>query len=175
MHLPGAVDRLFETIVGATLVLLGGFVLWQLGRDRGSYRYSGRVRLLVGVVRRAWAKARRRGAPAGPLDDLSRRSAFAVGIVHGTGAETPTQVVLFASAATSGSRAAAAVILLSFVSGMIIADVGIAASWLAGLLGARRTPVVQIALGAVTGLSSVVIGALFLIGRSAVLPALFGG
>lgn len=176
LRLPGAVDRVFESVVGATLVLLGIFVLWQLGRDRGGYRYSGRIRLLVGVVRRAWARGRRRGrGPAGPLDDLSSRSAFAVGVLHGSGAETPTQVVLFASAATAGSRAAAALLLLSFVAGMILADLGIAASWLAGLLGTRSAPRAQIALGALTGISSLAVGSLFLVGRSAALPALFGG
>lgn len=176
LHLPGAIDRAFESVVGATLVALGGFVLWQLGRERGAYRYSGRIRLLVGVARRAWRRARRRGTePAGPLDDLSSRSAFAVGVLHGTGAETPTQVVLFASAATSGSKAAAALLLLSFVSGMVLADLGIAASWLAGLVTARSAAKAQIALGALTGLSSLGVGSLFLIGRSTVLPALFGG
>lgn len=176
LHLPGEIDRVFESVVGATLVLLGIFVLWQLGRDRGDYRYSGRIRLAVGVVRRAWSRARRRGSgPAGPLDDLSSRSAFAVGVLHGSGAETPTQVVLFASAATSGSRPAAALLLLSFVAGMILADIGIAASWLAGLLGARSAPRAQMALGALTGVSSLAVGSLFLVGRSAVLPAIFGG
>jgi len=176
LHLPGAIDRVFESVVGATLVVLGAFVLWQLGRQGADYRYSGRIRLLVGVVRRAWARARRRGAgPAEPLEDLSGRSAFAVGVLHGTGAETPTQVVLFASAATSGSKAAAAVLLLSFVAGMVLADLGIAASWLAGLLGARSAPRAQVALGALTGMSSLAVGSLFLLGRSAVLPALFGG
>lgn len=176
LHLPSTVDKVFESVVGATLVTLGAFVLWQLGRDRGRYRYSGRVRLLVGVVRRAWARARRRGSgPAEPLDDLSPRSAFAVGVLHGTGAETPTQVVLFASAASSGSKAAAIAILLAFVAGMIGADLGIAASWLTGILGVRSAPRAQIVLGAITGLSSVAIGALFLTGRSSVLPALFGG
>ncbi|HET6793875.1 MAG TPA: hypothetical protein VFH45_05515 [Acidimicrobiales bacterium] len=176
LHLPAAVDRVFESVVGATLVALGIFVLWQLGRDGTSYRYSGRIRLLVGFVRRAWARARRRGTgPAGPLDDLSGRSAFAVGVLHGTGAETPTQVLLFAGAATSGSKAAAVLLLVSFVSGMVLADLGIAASWLAGLLGARSAPRVQVFLGGLTGVSSLAIGALFLAGRSSVLPALFGG
>ena len=176
LGLPGAIDRAFESVVGATLVVLGAFVLWQLGRDGADYRYSGRIRILVGVVRRAWARARRRGAgPAEPLDDLSARSAFAVGVLHGTGAETPTQVVLFASAATSGSRGAAALLLLAFVAGMVLADLGIAASWLAGLLGARAKPRAQIFLGGLTGVSSLAIGTLFLFGRSNALPALFGG
>ncbi|HET6915973.1 MAG TPA: hypothetical protein VFH56_07780 [Acidimicrobiales bacterium] len=176
LHLPGTIDRVFESVVGATLVVLGGFVLWQLGRDRSGYTYSGRIRLLVGIVRRAWARARRRGTgPAEPLDDLSRRSAFAVGVLHGTGAETPTQVLLFAGAASSGSKIAGVLLMASFVSGMVLADLGIAASWLAGLLGVRTAPRAQIILGGLTGVSSLSIGALFLAGRSAVLPALFGG
>ena len=176
LNLPPVIDRIFESVVGATLLALGAFVLWQLGRDRGDYRYSGRIRLAVITVRRAWARARRRDSrPDDALGDLTPRSAFFVGILHGTGAETPTQVVLFASAATSGAKGLVAVLLLSFVTGMIVADLGIALSWLTGLVGAARAPRAQIALGAVTGVSSVTVGALFLAGRSTVLPVLFGG
>ena len=176
LHLPSAADHAFESIVGATLLALGAFVLWQLGRDGRRYRYSGRVRVLVGMVRRTWARARRRGrGPVEPLDDLTARSAFAVGVVHGTGAETPTQVVLFAGAATSGSKAAAVVVLASFVLGMVVADVGVAATWLAGLLGTRNAPRAQIVLGLFTALSSLVVGALFLSGQANVLPSLLGG
>lgn len=176
LHLPAGIDRLFESVVGATLVTLGGIVLWQLGRDRGDYRFTGRWRLLVATVRRAHARARRRGAgPAGALDDLGPRAAFFVGILHGTGAETPTQVVLFASAGAAGSGAGAAVILLAFVAGLVLSDLGIATAWLSGLLGARRLPGVQIALGLLAGASSVTVGVLFVAGRSALLPALFGG
>ena len=176
LNLPEGIDRVFESVVGATLIGLGGFVLWQLGRDRGRYRYAGRWRLLVAGVRRAWARARRRGAgPAGPRDDLGPRAAFAIGVLHGTGAETPTQVVLFASAGAAGATGGAALILLAFVAGLIVSDVGIAATWLTGLVRSRRAPSLQIALGALTGLSSLGIGMLFVAGRSAVLPALFGG
>jgi hypothetical protein len=66
-------------------------------------------------------------------------------------------------------------ILLAFIAGLVLSDLGIAATWLLGLLGSRRAPAVQVTLGALTGLSSLVIGLLFLDGRSAVLPALFGG
>jgi high-affinity nickel-transport protein len=176
LHLPGGIDRIFESVVGGTLVLLGAVVLWQLGRDRGDYRFVGRWRMLIAVVRRAWARARRRGAgPAGPLDDLGPRAAFAVGVLHGTGAETPTQVVLFASAGAAGAGGAAALILLAFVAGLILSDLGIAAVWMAGRLGSRSLPRLQMALGLLTGASSLAVGLLFIFGRSAVLPALFGG
>jgi hypothetical protein len=176
LDLPPAVDRVFESVVGGTLVALGVVVLVQLGRDRSGYRYTGRVRLLVGVVRRAWARARRRGAgPAEAFEDLGPRSAFAVGVLHGTGAETPTQVVLFASAGAAGSAAGGALILAAFLAGLILSDLGIAAMWLTGLVGASRVPAVQLGLGLLTGASSLAVGALFLTDHSAVLPALFGG
>jgi hypothetical protein len=176
LNLPVGIDRVFESVVGATLVGLGALVLWQLGRDRGQYRFVGRWRLLIAMVRRAWARARRRGSgPAGPLDDLGPRAAFAVGVLHGTGAETPTQVVLFASAGASGTPGAAAIILLAFVAGLILSDLGIAATWLAGRLGARSLPRLQIVLGGLTGVSSLAVGLLFIAGRSSLLPALFGG
>jgi len=176
LNLPSGIDRVFESVVGATLVGLGALVLWQLGRDRSDYRFVGRWRLLIAMVRRAWARARRRGSgPAAPLDDLGPRAAFAVGVLHGTGAETPTQVVLFASAGASGTPGAAAIILLAFVAGLILSDVGIAAAWLAGRLGARSVPKVQFLLGGLTGISSLAVGLLFIAGRASVLPALFGG
>jgi hypothetical protein len=176
LNLPSGTDRIFESVVGATLVALGGLVLWQLGRDRSDYRFVGRWRLLIAMVRRAWARARRRGSgPAGPLDDLGPRAAFAVGVLHGTGAETPTQVVLFASAGASGTPGAAALILLAFVAGLVLSDLGIAATWLAGRLGARSLPRAQLILGGLTGMSSLAVGLLFIAGRASLLPALFGG
>ena len=176
LNLPAGIDRIFESVVGGTLVVLGAVVLWQLGRDRSDYRFVGRWRMLIVVVRRAWARARRRGAgPAAPLDDLGPRAAFAVGVLHGTGAETPTQVVLFASAGAAGAGGAAALILLAFVAGLILSDLGIAAVWLAGRLGSRSLPRVQMGLGLLTGASSLAVGTLFIAGRASLLPALFGG
>ena len=83
--------------------------------------------------------------------------------------------MLFASAGAAGSATGAVVILLSFLTGLILSDLGIAMVWLTGLLGARRLPAGQLGLGALTGLSSLAIGGLFLADRAALLPALLGG
>lgn len=171
LGLPAGMDVAFEYVVGLTLVTLGGVVLYQLGRYRSSYRYTGRISLVVGALRRGWARARRREVPVDTLD-VDRRGAFLVGLLHGTGAETPTQVVLFASAGAAGSAGAAAVILGAFIAGLVVADLGIAAAWLSGVLGSRRAPRVQIGLGAVTGVASLVLGTLILTGYSGIVPPL---
>jgi len=169
--LPAGLDVAFEYVVGLTLVTLGAVVLFQLGRYRSDYRYTGRISLVVGALRRGWAKARRREAPADLLD-VDRRGAFLVGLLHGTGAETPTQVVVFASVGASGSPAAAVLVLGAFVAGLVVADLGIAAAWLSGLLGSRRAPKVQMGLGLVTGLASLTLGVLVLAGVGGVVPPL---
>jgi len=169
--LPAGLDSAFSYAVGLTLVTLGGVVLFQLGRYRSDYRYTGRISLVVGALRRGWARARRREVPVDVVD-VDRKGAFLVGLLHGTGAETPTQVVLFASAGASGSTSSAALILAAFVAGLVLADLGIAAAWLSGVLGSRRSPRVQIGLGAVTGVASLTLGVLILTGYSDLVPPL---
>ena len=126
----------------------------------------------MGALRRGWARARRREAPSTSVLDVDRRGAFLVGLLHGTGAETPTQIALFAAAGASGSTATAAVVLGSFVAGLVAADLGIAAAWVSGLLGARRAPRVQIALGLATGVASLALGSLILTGHGGIVPPL---
>jgi high-affinity nickel permease len=169
--LPAGLDSVFEYVVGLTLVVLGGVVLFQLGRYRSDYRYTGRISLVVGAVRRGWARARRREV-ADDFTDVDRRGAFVVGLLHGTGASTPTQVVLFATTAAAGSTGDAALVLAAFVLGLIVTDLGIAAVWVSGLVGARRAPRVQLGLGVVTGVASLTLGALILTGYSDVVPPL---
>ncbi len=48
--LPAGLDDAFSYAVGTTLVVLGGLVLFQLGRYRSDYRYTGRVGLLTGTA-----------------------------------------------------------------------------------------------------------------------------
>ncbi|GAC1573200.1 MAG: hypothetical protein NVS3B18_06490 [Candidatus Dormibacteria bacterium] len=176
LDLPAQVDRVLEVVVGATLILLGALVLWQLGRDRSRYRLQGRWRPVIAGVRRAWARARRRDAgPGEAFDDLGPGAAFSICVLHGTGAETPTKVVHFAAAGSSRRAAAAKMILIAFIAGLIACDVIISLSWLVSRLGARRIPRMEIGLGLLTGISSALVGALFVSGHSGVLPALFGG
>ena len=172
VELPAGLDHVFEYAVGTTLVVLGGVVLFQLGRYRSEYRYSGRISLVVGALRRGWARARRREVVVTDALDVDRRGAFLVGLLHGTGAETPTQIALFAAAGASGSTATAALVLGAFVAGLVVTDLGIAAAWASGLVSARRAPRVQVAMGLVTGLASLVLGGLILSGHGGLVPAI---
>lgn len=174
MHLPGGIDRVFEVLVGATLVALGLLILWQVWHQGTAYRFTGRWRLLIGLLRRVWLRRRGEVDWDSPVP-LSKRTAFGIGVLHGTGAETPTQVVLFASAAAAGSSGGAGLVLLAFVLGLIVSDLTLALIWLSGRLGARRVRGGQMVMGAITGLASLGVGFVFILQMSVVLPSLFGG
>jgi ABC-type nickel/cobalt efflux system permease component RcnA len=88
------------------------------------------------------------------------RAAAGVGVVHGVGAETPTQVVLFVAAAGAGGVAAGLSVLGSFVVGLLLANTAVAVVAAAGVrTGAGRT-----ALAALAGVFSLVVGTLLLVG-----------
>jgi high-affinity nickel-transport protein len=165
----------FEVVVGLTLVGLGLLVLVQVAKQRRNYQFSSRWRLLLDVLRRVWL--RRRGAVEWdrPRGGVSRRAAFGIGVLHGTGAETPTQVVLFASAAAAGSTTGALIVLFAFVTGLIASDLGVALVWLSGRLGSTRLPHGQVALGVLTGVASIGVGSAFILEKSAMLPSMLGG
>jgi len=175
VRLPGGLDRLFEVIVGLTLVGLGVLVLVQVARQGRNYRFTSRWRLLLDLVRRVWL--RRRGSVEWdrPGEGLTTKVAFAIGVLHGTGAETPTQVVLFASAAAAGSTMGALIVLVAFVTGLVVSDLGVAFVWLNGRLGSARVPFGQLGLGIVTGVASIGVGSAFILEKSAALPSLLGG
>lgn len=175
VRLPAGLDRVFEVVVGATLVGLGLLVLVQVARQGRDYRFTSRWRLLLDLLRRAWMRRRGEVAWDRPGEAISPRAAFGIGVLHGTGAETPTQVVLFASAAASGSTAGALVVLMAFVAGLVASDLGVAVVWLGGRLGSARLPFGQVALGIVTGVASIGVGLAFIAEKSAALPALLGG
>ncbi len=110
-----------------------------------------------------------------PFTNYGRGTAFAVGMIHGVGAETPTQVVIFLTAAGAGGRAAGILILAVFLLGLLASNTLITMGSAFGFVSASRNWKLYVSIAVITGALSLVIGVLFLVGRGSVLPALFGG
>jgi high-affinity nickel-transport protein len=111
--------------------------------------------------------------PDAAFGDYGNSVSFGVGMLHGVGAETPTQVVIFLAASQAGGVAAGVTVLAVFLVGLFIANGVI--SWLFsyGFQATGRRHAVQMTLGAVTAVASLVVGTLFVLGQDAVLPAFF--
>jgi high-affinity nickel-transport protein len=100
------------------------------------------------------------------------KSAFIVGIIHGLGAETPTQLLIFLLAANLGGIGKGFLGLGMFLLGLLVMNTLMTAS-AAGLFGvSMRMPKVQMAVTAVTAVYSLAVGGIFLFGSAGLLPAL---
>lgn len=201
--IPDGVDEVMGRVVGLTLVTLGVYVLWALVRHGRDFRMRSRWMLAIAGARRAWSWARNghgrqgradrepvyAGAPApvpqpateaalhdhDPFAEYGNRTAVGVGVLHGVGAETPTQILIFLAAAGAGGTMAGMVTLLAFLGGLVTANSVISVAAAYGFLGANRRFTVYAVVAVITGVVSIAIGLLFLLGRDSALPAILVG
>ncbi len=113
--------------------------------------------------------------PADPFRSYGPWSSFGIGTLHGIGAETPTQLVVFTAAAHAGGRVASIALLVCFVIGLLVANTVVA---VVGTVGSRRLlqhRAVATTLAVVTAGFSLTVGTLLLAGQSAALPTILGG
>jgi cytochrome c biogenesis protein CcdA len=232
-RLPDSVDGVMTRIVGATLILLGIYVVVGLVQHGREFRMRSRWMLIFSAVRSLSRKlrgARAAGAaPGGSPDHLheaepvhvhsasdssfslavaedipvsdwhhghhgrpghhhhkhpepdeqlmqyGRGTAFGVGMIHGVGAETPTQLLIFLTAAGAGGRLAGELVLATFIAGLLVSNTLITVGSAVGFLRASRNWTVYLIVALLTALFSTVIGTLFLLGKETLLPGLFGG
>jgi high-affinity nickel-transport protein len=179
LALPDSVEMVMERVVGATLIFLGIWVVVSLARRGSEFQLRSRWMLLFAGFRRLSRRVRSRfGKTPGPVasDDLVSeygvRTSLGIGALHGIGAETPTQVLIFLAAAGAGGRSVGLATLVVFVAGIITMNTFLALGAAFGMVNAARSKVVNMTAGVVVAVFSLVIGTVFLFGLGDVLPAL---
>ena len=180
--LPAASDRWAERLVGITLLVLGIYVLGTFFRE-GTHTHARpqtRITLLInGALWVYWRLTRLFGgtrveAPKVFKDGYGTSSTFLVGVIHGLGAETPTQILVILMAANLGGKAAGLLCLTMFILGLLVMNTLMCAS-AAGLFSATLAkPSALRALTLLTSAYSIVVGSIFLIGSAGKLPSLTG-
>jgi high-affinity nickel permease len=183
LSLPQRMDAISERVVGVTLIVLAVYVFVMFLR-RGSASETGghthprsRLALLISGGRYLGWRMRRLSNPALPRPDsfsfrYDRSSVLTVGILHGLGAETPSQLLLFLLAANLGGTSLGFLGLLSFIAGLLVMNTLMTASASGIFAGSRNRPRVH---GLVTSLTvgySFAVGIVFLLGASDKLPPL---
>jgi hypothetical protein len=116
-----------------------------------------------------------RPEPDDTFMNYGKATAFGVGMIHGVGAETPTQVLVFLAAAGAGGRWVGVVVLLTFIVGLLASNTLITLGSAFGFLRASEHFGIYVTVALVTAAFSLVIGTIFLLGETTLLPALFGG
>lgn len=174
LALPHSIDRVAERLVGLTLVLLGMYVLGSL--FRGDYVPRSRFVLLANSMKWLHWKVKTHWhnhdlpKPESSNWNYDSKSVFGIGVVHGLGAETPSQLLIFLLAANLGGVGKGFLGLAMFVIGLLTMNTIMTAS-ASGIFGfSARTPRVQYAVTAVTAVYSLIVGAIFLWGSPGLLP-----
>jgi hypothetical protein len=178
--LPDWVDPIMGRVVGVTLVVLGIWVLYSLAqyaRKGTEFRLQSRWMLVFRSVRYGWHwfQAKIHGhTHVEPVEMASygRRTAFGVGMIHGIGAETGTQVLIIAAVGGAAGAGLGVPMLAAFIVGLLISNTAIVVLSATGFVASQMRTRIYLAVGAVAGVFSLAIGLLFLFDATGLLPQL---
>ncbi len=178
--LPAWVDPIMARVVGFTLVVLGVWVfvsLYQYLRYGTAFRLRSRWMLVFDSVRLASRRlqARLHGHEhVEPLEMSSygRRTAFGVGMIHGIGAETGTQVLIIAAVGGAAGAGLGVPMLVAFIGGLLLSNSLIVLLTSTGFVASQLRQRIYVVFGVAAGTFSLVIGFLFLFQLQGVLPSL---
>lgn len=182
--LPSWVDPIMERVVGVTLVLLGVYLLYSLYRyfrHGGEFRIRSRWMLVFSGVRRVWHGIRSWLTPGhahphrGEAEDARQygvATSYGIGLIHGIGAETGTQVLIIGTAVGAASTGMSVATLFVFVFGLLISNSFVTIVSAAGFVSAGRRQAIYVAAGAVAAVFSLSLGFLYLASSGGILPDL---
>jgi high-affinity nickel permease len=179
--LPDWVDTVMGPVVGATLVFLGIWVfvsLYQYARHGREFRLRSRWMLVFDSVRYAWRRFQawlhgHEHVDPMEMSSYGARTAFGVGLIHGIGAETGTQVVLIASIGLASSQGLGIPMMVAFIVGLLISNSIVVLITATGFIASRFRQRLYVVVGVIAGTFSLVIGTIFLFGLEGLLPVLF--
>jgi high-affinity nickel-transport protein len=182
VSLPAGSDRWAERAVGLTLLVLGIYVLGSLvwRTEHGHTHPKTRITLLINAILWTyWRLARVLGSHDAKRPEVFSQgygsgSTFLIGVIHGVGAETPTQLLLFLMAANLGGAGKGFLGLGMFIVGLVAMNTLMCASAAGIFIGGMQKPFVFRTVTALTSVYSVVVGVIFLLGSANMLPSLTG-
>lgn len=176
--LPARLDEWTERLIGVTLIVLGiGVVAGMMRHGHSHSRVQSRLAVAISGLQWAAWRAKKLFRPETPPPDpfawnYNGGSVFGIGVLHGLGAETPSQLMLFLLTASLGGTAKGFLGLAAFAVGLVAMNTVMTAS-LGGVFGASsHRPRLCRWVNWAGAVYSFGLGIVFLLGASGRLPSL---
>jgi high-affinity nickel-transport protein len=146
-----------QRVVGLTLVLLGAYVFSTLFYSGAPVSRGQAILAIIGKLHHhhsheVWAADRRYGP----------KSSLGLGVLHGVGAETPTQLSMLVIATNVGGIQNGALALAVFASAMFVSNMALTTAATSVFTLSRLRPAMFRWLGGITGTYSLWIGILLM-------------
>ncbi len=149
---PAGLSAWMQKIVGFTLVVLAAYVISNVFRISGPVGRGQAILAILGKIRR---RDRREHASSG---SYGPKSSLSLGVLHGIGAETPTQLSVLLIAANLGGVTNGVLGLFMFAAGMFASNMALTTAATGAFAATRARPGMFRWLGALTALYSFWIG-----------------
>lgn len=189
--IPESFDAWMGRIVGITLIALGIWVLVGLVRHGRDFRLRSRWMLVLNGtfagLRKVTGRAGERHIsvehdhdhhqahqhdlvlPDSADSSYRNGTAAGIGMLHGVGFESPTQIAVFVASTSVEGGNVGLMVLLAWVIGLVLANSGLAVLAGLGLLNAERNFTIYATLAVVVAVASIVVGIMF-VGEWDLLP-----
>ena len=181
MGLPEGLDHWTERLIGLTLIVLGiGVVAGILRKDAHGHthtRVESRLAIAInGLLWAAWRIRRTWNREAARPERFqwmyTGKSVFLIGVLHGIGAETPSQLALFFLTANLGGTSRGLMGLAAFALGLVAMNALMTASMGGAFKASGHHPRFYHVIAWTGAAYSCIIGLIFLFGISDRLPVL---
>ena len=181
VNLPNWVNNVMEPVVGITLIILGLWLISSIILHGKNYKMKSRWMMIFEIINKLYniiynkISHKHHHPHIKSTDTYGAKTAFSVGLIHGIGAETPTQVLLFVSVAGVGGSLIGSLLVLAFVLGLFLSNTAIVLVSVTSFSGVHDHPYIRLILGFTSAVFSLIVGTLFLFHKTNFLPAFLGG
>ena len=173
---PQILDDLMSKAVGATLVILGLYITYHLARKgQKEFRAATRFTIIANGIFYVYSKLgskllgrtiqQRRVFENG----YGKHSSFVVGVIHGIGAESPTQIAIFAMSLGFGIILGVTALVV-FVSGIIISNLIFGIMISTGFIRSLKSYQIYKYASIASAATSLFVGSLMITGFDSMLP-----
>jgi len=176
INIPQILDDFMGKAVGATLVILGIYIAYHLAKKgekefRAATRFTIIANSILYVYSKLGSKLLGQTIPQRRVfeNGYAKHSSFVVGMIHGIGAESPTQIAIFAMSLGFGIILGITALMV-FVTGIIMSNIIFGMMISTGFMQSLKSYKIYKYASLVSATTSILVGGLMIIGFDFMLP-----